>query len=120
MYWQAVTCLGYYYCPLLPLLASLVLVLTFLLHRHLSLYNCRDSRKVWASSSSRALHHILALAATAGPAVLFVIQISLLPSHCGPFSGDIPLEITGLFGNKGRYANNGGCCNFSLWDRNPY
>ena len=58
------TCLGYYYCPLLPFITSIILFITFYLQYFLSLnINFKSSNKTWTDSKTRTLYLIISFAA---------------------------------------------------------
>ena len=92
--------MGYYYCPLLPLITTIILVTTFYLHYFVSLkFNCDQGKKTWIGSQTRTLYLIISFAATMVSAVFYIVTITVTNVKCllGPFPMDeYPVYSSGL------------------------
>ena len=99
-----VTCLGYYYCPLLPFITSLILVITFYAQYFLSLkVNFTSSNKTWIDSKTRTLYLIISFLAILISFIFYFLTITVTEvkevdgSWCGPFpAGDTPISYSGM------------------------
>eukprot|EP00090_Calanus_glacialis_P042222 TRINITY_DN74952_c0_g1_i1.p1 TRINITY_DN74952_c0_g1~~TRINITY_DN74952_c0_g1_i1.p1 ORF type:complete len:307 (+),score=36.77 TRINITY_DN74952_c0_g1_i1:50-922(+) len=102
IYCQMVTCLGYYNSPMLPVLSTLILFLTFYIQRFSLHLNCHSSKKTWTTSTTRTLYLIITLFAILFPFVLFIYTITTdVDSLCGPFANGVPpIEVSGINTNS--------------------
>ena len=91
---------GYFYCPLLPWMTTIILVMTFYLQYYISLkHNCASSKKTWTNAKTRTLYMIISFVYMLFPSFIFVYFISLyeVTSNCGPFeAGRPPIYVTGI------------------------
>ena len=91
---------GYFYCPLLPWMTTIILVITFYLQYYISLrHNCANSKKTWTNAKTRTLYMIISFVYMLFPSFIFIYFISLyeVTSNCGPFeAGRPPIYVTGI------------------------
>ena len=98
------TCLGYYYCPLLPFITSIILFITFYLQYFLSLnINFKSSNKTWTDSKTRTLYLIISFAAILISFIFYFMTVTVTEVKdvdgvwCGPFpAGDTPVSHSGI------------------------
>jgi hypothetical protein len=90
------TCFGLYYSPLLPLITTVILVLTFYLQRLSLRINFADSKKTWTSSATRTVYLIISFLAVIIPGGFFALSITD-KSYCGPFKDTSPISVTGIY-----------------------
>lgn len=98
VYSQTVSWVGVYYCPLLPLIGIVTLVVTFYLKKFKVLRCCvREQRMFRGSSSSVLFHFMLLLGLFMCAATLAFDHYQLQRSSCGPFrNGETLLNVTGV------------------------
>ena len=93
------TGLGYYYCPLLPLITSIILIVTFYLQYFLSLkVNLVSSKKTWITAKTRTLYMIISFLSALVSVIFYLLAITQneVTVKCGPFpSGDPPIYSSG-------------------------
>ncbi|EHB01004.1 Transmembrane channel-like protein 8 [Heterocephalus glaber] len=85
---QAVTWMGLFYCPLLPLFHSIFLFLTFYIKKYTLLRNCRASPRLFRASSSTFFFQLvllLGLLLAAAP-LGYVVSSTHSSWDCGLFS----------------------------------
>ncbi|XP_048222852.1 transmembrane channel-like protein 8 [Perognathus longimembris pacificus] len=85
---QTVTWMGLFYCPLLPLLNSVFLFLTFYIKKYTLLRNCRASPRLFRASSSTFFFQLMLLLGLLLAAVPLVYVVSSTHSSwdCGLFT----------------------------------
>ena len=95
-----VTAFGYFYCPLLPWMTTIILVVTFYLQYYISLkHNCAQSKKTFTNAKTRTLYMIISFVAMLFPSFIYVYFISWynVRSKCGAFEeGHPPIYVTGI------------------------
>lgn len=141
IYCQLVTGLGYYYSPLLPLVTSITLIITFYLQFYLCRFNFKLSKenfsswiaalkfnnaifnmnsfsevfqqKTWVSSQVRTVYMIISFLAMTVAVVFFLVAITNteVKTLCGPF----PVDEAPIY-SSGIYNNDN---SVSYWVLNP-
>ena len=95
-----VTGLGYYYSPLLPLITSLILIITFYLQYFLSLrINLVNAKKTWITARTRTLYMVISFLAALVSVVFYLWAVTNtdIEGKCGPFpEGDAPIYSSGI------------------------
>ena len=95
VYVQMVTCFGLYYSPLLPLITTVILILTFYIQQLSLKINFTDSKKTWTTSTTRTIYLIITFLAVIIPTGFFLFSMTQL-SCCGPFAAPSPIDVTGI------------------------
>ena len=94
------TGLGYYYSPLLPLITSLILIITFYLQYFLSLrVNLVSAKKSWITARTRTLYMIISFLAALVSVIFYLMAVTNTETKnkCGPFpEGDTPIYSSGI------------------------
>ena len=94
------TGLGYYYSPMLPLITSLILIITFYLQYFLSLrVNLVSAKKTWISARTRTLYMVISFLAALVSVVFYLMAVTNtdVVIKCGPFpEGDPPIYSSGI------------------------
>jgi len=93
IYCQLVTGLGYYYSPLLPLITSLILIITFYLQYFLSLrVNLVNAKKTWITARTRTLYMVISFLAALVSVVFYLWAVTNtdIEFKCGPFPEEEP------------------------------
>ncbi|XP_018520292.1 LOW QUALITY PROTEIN: transmembrane channel-like protein 7 [Lates calcarifer] len=101
VYSQTVSWVGIYYCPLLPLIGIVTLVLTFYIKKFTVLRCCVAEQRMFRASSSSVLFHFMLLlglfmAATTVGVNIYQVRMDNT-SLCGPFAnGETVFNVTGV------------------------
>nr|XP_020451791.1 transmembrane channel-like protein 8 isoform X2 [Monopterus albus] len=91
VYSQTVTWVGVYYCPLLPLIGTVILMATFYIKKFTVLRCCTPEQRLFRASNSSVLFHFMLLLGLLMAAVILgfnLYQQEATPdnmSSCGPF-----------------------------------
>jgi len=98
IYCQMVTCLGFYNSPMLPILTTVILILTFYIQRFSLWMNFENAKKTWTTTTTKTVYLIITFFAIFFPLGFFVYTITKdVESECGPFlRGKSPIEETGF------------------------
>ncbi|XP_034043417.1 transmembrane channel-like protein 7 isoform X2 [Thalassophryne amazonica] len=95
---QTVSWVGVYYCPLLPMIGTVTLVLTVYIKKFTVLHCCVAEQRMFRASSSSVLFHFMLLLGLvlAGTSLAFSLGQFSPSSSCGPFgSGETIFSVTG-------------------------
>ncbi|KAM4604367.1 transmembrane channel-like protein 7 isoform 1-T1 [Polymixia lowei] len=104
VYSQTVTWVGVYYCPLLPFIATVSLVVMFYIKKFTVLRCCVPEQRMFRGSSSSVLFHFMLLLGLLMAAVTLGFNLYNVPSSpgfslsssCGPFGGNASVfNVTG-------------------------
>ncbi|XP_070836124.1 transmembrane channel-like protein 7 [Chaetodon trifascialis] len=104
VYSQTVSWVGVYYCPLLPLIGTVMLMATFYIKKFTLLRCCAAEQRMFRASSSSVLFHFMLLLgllmAAATLSYNFYLQevtADINMSSCGPFgNGETVFNVTGV------------------------
>ncbi|KAM7418724.1 hypothetical protein PAMA_016040 [Pampus argenteus] len=99
VYIQTVHWVGVYYCPLLPLIGTVILVVTIYIKKFQVLRCCAAERRMIRASSSSVLFHCMLLLGLLMAAATLVFNLYQLPlsSARGPFGkGENVFNVTGM------------------------
>ncbi|XP_068585178.1 transmembrane channel-like protein 7 [Cebidichthys violaceus] len=108
VYSQTVSWVGVYYCPLLPLIGAVTLMVTFYIQKFTVLRCCAAEQRMFRGSSSSVLFHfmlLLGLLMSATTLGFNLYQQEASPegnmSSCGPFgNGQTVFNVTGVCVNS--------------------
>lgn len=110
VYSQTVCWVGVYYCPLLPLIGTVILVATFYIKKFSVLHCCVAEQRMFRASTSSVLFHFMLLLGLFMAAATLGFNLYLYPdqegltsstsmaslSSCGPFgNGQTVFNVTG-------------------------
>ncbi|KAM6939796.1 transmembrane channel-like protein 7 [Xenentodon cancila] len=103
VYGQTVSWMGVYYCPLLPLIGTVILMATFYIKKFSVLRCCVAEHRMFRGSNSSVLFHFMLLLGLLMAAVTLGFSIyqqneneTSAMSSCGPFAnGNSLLNVTG-------------------------
>uniref|UniRef100_A0A667WIX5 Transmembrane channel-like protein n=1 Tax=Myripristis murdjan TaxID=586833 RepID=A0A667WIX5_9TELE len=99
VYHQTVSWVGVYYCPLLPLLGTVKLVVMFYIKKFTVLRCCVAEQRMFRASSSSVLFHFMLLLGLFMAVATFGFNLYqfALSSSCGPFAnGASVFNVTGV------------------------
>uniref|UniRef100_H3BZL3 Transmembrane channel-like protein n=1 Tax=Tetraodon nigroviridis TaxID=99883 RepID=H3BZL3_TETNG len=101
VYGQTVSWMGVYYCPLLPLIGTVTLIVTFYIKKVTVLWCCRPEQRMFRASNSSVLFHFMLLLGLIMAAVTLGFNFYLPPLEnvdpCGLFeNGQSVFNITAV------------------------
>ncbi|XP_071359837.1 transmembrane channel-like protein 7 isoform X2 [Trachinotus anak] len=105
VYSQTVTWVGIYYCPLLPLIGTVILLATFYIQKFKVLRCCVVAQRMFRASSSSVLFHFMLLLGLLMAATTLGLDLyqqdraldNIHMSSCGPFgNGETVFNVTGV------------------------
>jgi len=99
IYCQFVTLLGYYFCPLLPLISSVIMIVMLILHYVSLNHNNQKNNAAWMMNSTRTIYMIMCTLSSIIAAVfyIFTVTVKTVKSNCGPFpAGEEPIQYSGI------------------------
>ncbi|XP_026159193.1 transmembrane channel-like protein 7 [Mastacembelus armatus] len=98
VYIQTVYWVGVYYCPVLPLIGTVILVVTFNIKKFTILKCCEAEQRFFRASSSSVLFHFMLLLGVFMAATTLgfnLYQQDVVMSTCGPFgNGETVFNVT--------------------------
>uniref|UniRef100_A0A3Q1ET00 Transmembrane channel-like protein n=1 Tax=Acanthochromis polyacanthus TaxID=80966 RepID=A0A3Q1ET00_9TELE len=102
VYSQTVCWVGVYYCPLLPLIGTVILMATFYIKKFSVLRCCVAEQRMFRASTSSVLFHFMLLLGLFMAAATLGFNLYLYPySSCGPFgNGETVFNVTDVCFNK--------------------
>ncbi|XP_067288269.1 transmembrane channel-like protein 7 [Pseudorasbora parva] len=94
---QTVTWVGVFYCPLLPAISSVRLLLLFYLKKFTVMRCCAPPQRMFRAASSSVLFHFMLLLGLAMSAVTLGVNIKRFdPGCCGPFQDSTVFNVTSV------------------------
>ncbi|XP_056324123.1 transmembrane channel-like protein 7 [Danio aesculapii] len=85
---QTVTWVGVFYCPLLPAISTLRLLILFYIKKFTVMRCCAPAQRMFRTASSSVLFHFTLLLGLFMSVVTLVVNINRFdPGGCGPFNG---------------------------------
>ncbi|KAG7491175.1 hypothetical protein MATL_G00000330 [Megalops atlanticus] len=98
VYNQTVTWVGVFYCPLLPFISVLKLLLVFYIKKFVLFRCCEPAQRMFRGSQSSVLFHFMLLLGLLMAVVALSVNLRMAPSAgCGPFQGrDSVFNVTAV------------------------
>ncbi|XP_077096432.1 transmembrane channel-like protein 7 isoform X2 [Siphateles boraxobius] len=94
---QTVTWVGVFYCPLLPAISALRLMILFHLKKFTVMRCCVPAQRMFRTASSSVLFHFMLLLGLAMSVVTLVVNINrFVPGGCGPFQDRDVFNVTSV------------------------
>lgn len=96
VYAQTVSWVGVYYCPLLPLIGTVTLIMTLYIKKFMVLRCCDAEQRMFRASSSSVLFYFMLLLGLLMATVTLGFNLyNEESSSCGPFGGGTVFNVTG-------------------------
>uniref|UniRef100_A0A3B5MHV3 Transmembrane channel-like protein n=1 Tax=Xiphophorus couchianus TaxID=32473 RepID=A0A3B5MHV3_9TELE len=93
VYIQTVLWVGVYYCPLLPMIGVVSLLVIFYIQKFDVLQCCEAEQRMFRASSSSVLFHFMLLLGLLMAAAIF-LSVSCFRISCGPLKNETVLTVT--------------------------